>query len=664
MSKVPLNRKVLITLLFKDSLTQIKINRLWTKYEKEILLSINRNGKLYTLEKYKAGYIFLRNLILDLSTNPVPFTRSDKNKIPKILWTLRPLLKNDSKDFKRIALCIAREYEQMHLPIDYSLDTIETPLGETLEYQETCHKFNFFLEVFTDKYEWYKGYLVTPTDNMKISSTLGKGPNGPAVAYAGLDIAAVKENKNLHQALYQLNSCLGMSLPMEMFEKNDMNLDNRKYNYITSKLGFSSEPGGKTRVFAIGDYWTQFSLKPIQISLDKILRSISTDATHEQNKGFKSLLSESIGKDTYCFDLSAASDRIPAKMQKFRMELLGGKALSESWYTIMTDRDFYIPDLKKNVRWGVGQPLGFLSSFPSFALWHHDIVQYAYNSKRMDKGLPLKFFKDYRMLGDDVVIWDTEVANEYHRLITDVFKININLNKSVIGKGGKSQIEFTKRLALNGIEMSSIKRNILHKNSKLSLLDLVDILRERDYIPSEWSYCTLSGLLSSEQSELVNFFLWFRSSSRLPFEGDNQDLMIEKDFANLKVKEARLAKIKEKTLLLDGYLNAAKPLEDYFKQQSLPYSNSALGLTNVYDPNGLHPLVVAINQTGMDLLNIMDAIWDDDPRDDVSLEYLPLISTKSYFHSEKQKGEYLSRIIIDVYTNLKQENSKIAKALK
>jgi hypothetical protein len=346
-------------------------------------------------------------------------------------------------------------------------------------------------------------------------------------------------------------------------------------------------------------------------------------------------------------------------MQKKRLEMLGGKKLAESWFTIMTKRDFYIPALKRNVRWGVGQPLGFLSSFPSFALWHHDIIQYSYNIVRKKRGLPLKFFYDYRLLGDDVVIWNKEVADIYHKLITETLKININMSKSVIGCEGKSQIEFTKRLALNGIEMSSIKRNILSKDNKLSLLDLVDILQERDYIPLEWSYYTLTGLLSSEQTDLVNFFLWIRSPTKRPFEGANKDLVLEKDIVNQKIKDTRLAKIKEKTLLLDGYLNQAKPLETFFEQQSLPYSNSALGLSGEYDPNGLHPLVVAINQTGMDLLNILDAIWDDDPIDDISLEYLPLISTKSYFHSEKQKGEYLSGIIIEVYNDLVKDTRTI-----
>jgi len=141
-----------------------------------------------------------------------------------------------------------------------------------------------------------------------------------------------------------------------------------KETYYTGKLGFSSEPGGKTRIFAIGDYWTQLSLERVQSTLYGVLKSIGMDATRDQDKGFKTLVSESLGRQTFCFDLSTASDRIPAVMQKYRLELLGGKELSESWYSVMTERDFYIKATNQSIRWKVGQPLGLLSSFPSFAL--------------------------------------------------------------------------------------------------------------------------------------------------------------------------------------------------------------------------------------------------------------------------------------------------------
>jgi hypothetical protein len=100
--------------------------------------------------------------------------------------------------------------------------------------------------------------------------------------------------------------------------------------WVTGRLGFSAEPAGKKRVLANGAYLSKTSLKVIQDSLYNTLKSISTDSTENQDKGFKTLLLESSGKPTYCFDLTAASDRIPAEMQKYRLELLGGQALGEA----------------------------------------------------------------------------------------------------------------------------------------------------------------------------------------------------------------------------------------------------------------------------------------------------------------------------------------------
>jgi hypothetical protein len=54
------------------------------------------------------------------------------------------------------------------------------------------------------------------------------------------------------------------------------------------------------------------------------------DCTANQDKGFQTLLKESLGHPTYCFDLQSASDRIPAVMQKYRLELLGGQALADA----------------------------------------------------------------------------------------------------------------------------------------------------------------------------------------------------------------------------------------------------------------------------------------------------------------------------------------------
>jgi hypothetical protein len=659
MKKPNKNRYAFIASLYSEGQSFNKVSLIWNKYETEIHDSIKNHGQRHTLAIYKSCYMFLRNKILQLPTQPIPFCKADRNGIPKPLWSLRPLIKGDRND-KRVALSIVRTYELITLPIDYSTKSIEEPSLEGKDFQETTKLFNKFLEEFTNKYPWYLGSLqVRNPYEPRVFTTLSKGPNGPAVSCAHLDAKGVIQDGKLFQSIKELNSALRQDWITEWMIEQSNSFDTN-IKYLTGRLGFSAEPGGKTRIFAIGDYWSQTSLKVIQDSLYNTLKSISTDSTENQDKGFKDLLQDSKGKPTHCFDLSAASDRIPAIMQKTRLELLGGKKLGDAWHKVMTDRSFTIKTTGRKVRWTVGQPLGLLSSFPSFALWHHDIIQYSANLERMNNGKPLKFFKDYKLLGDDVVIYDSKVAGVYHQLLTEVIGIPINDSKSIIGNSQNSQIEFTKRFSLDGTEMSSVKHNILTKNNLVNMLDLVDIMFERDFIPTNTGSHVNLQTLNQRDQEKFSFMLWVRSHIEPSFEGGNSTFEITRDDFNQRLKEKRAQNIMEKTILIDKYMMEAKPLNTYYEKDSLPHDMTALGLGR-YDTGNLklHPLVWAINQTGLDLSICLSRIWDDEGPDVAPVEYLPIVSSKSYFHNRKTRGEYLSKLIIDTYTELRDESLSV-----
>ncbi|WMV07268.1 hypothetical protein MTR67_000653 [Solanum verrucosum] len=61
-----------------------------------------------------------------------------------------------------------------------------------------------------------------------------------------------------------------------------------------------------------------------------------------------------------------------------------------------------------------GQPLGYYDSWSLFSLSHHYIVWLA-----TLKAYPLRSisFVDYALLGDDIIITDKKVANQYSRLL-------------------------------------------------------------------------------------------------------------------------------------------------------------------------------------------------------------------------------------------------------
>lgn len=667
MKRLSKNRLAFIASLNLQSLSHKKVEHIWSKYETQIQDRITYRGKRDALGFYKEAYAFLRNLLLELPTQSIPFCKVDSNGIPKPLWPLRPLIKGDRSD-RRLALSIARSYEFIRLPIDEDITNVISthPRGDVL--LSVDNEFRQFLERFTRTRGWYLGSLQTNRNADNAFETLSKGPNGPAVAYAHIDARAVIDDGNLFKNIRNLNLALGQEWITEWLERMAEEV-NSSTDYLTGKLGFSAEPGGKTRMFAIGDYWSQTSLKVVQVSLYNTLKKICTDSTADQDKGFKTLLKESHGRRTYCFDLSAASDRIPAIMQKHRLRLLGGDSLADAWHKVMTDRYFTIKRTGVKVKWEVGQPLGLLSSFPSFALWHHDIIQFAANRENFRKGKPLRFFKRYRLLGDDVVIFDDKVAKAYQDLIINEIGLTINISKSVFGDKEKSQIEFAKRLSLNGTEMSSIKHNILSKSDKHSLLDLVDILRERDFISTDTGHYGLLSTLKSEDRELFSFMLWIRSGLSIPFRVSDT-CSIDRDSFNRKVKAKRVQNMEAKAMKLMGNSLDMESerirLKEYYENISVPCSDKALGYMEdeihgdtISERKEFairqHPLVWAITQTSRSQQFTLFDILDDYDPDMSPVEYLPIVSSKSFFHDRKTMTRFLSEIIIDSLRELKDE---------
>jgi hypothetical protein len=206
------NRLALIASLDLHSLTSKVIVDIWIKYETAIHESIKNHGKQYTLALYKESYTFLRNYLLELPTQPISFCKVDSNNIPKPLWALRPLIKRE-RSLKRLALTIARSYEQIRLEVDYSsLESITDEMTQETEksVRGLSKKFRKFLKKFTRKRKWYLGSLSDPIQPWeKVLTTLSKGPNGPAVASSHLDAKAVVQDEVLSKSIEQLNQALG-----------------------------------------------------------------------------------------------------------------------------------------------------------------------------------------------------------------------------------------------------------------------------------------------------------------------------------------------------------------------------------------------------------------------------------------------------------------------
>jgi hypothetical protein len=91
------------------------------------------------------------------------------------------------------------------------------------------------------------------------------------------------------------------------------------------------------------------------------------------------------------------------------------------------------------VSFNAGQALGYYGSWTLFALSHQTIVWMAAMKAYPDKR---SLFWDYAILGDDVVIADSKVAQEYMHLL-DRMGVTISLSKSIVST--KGTLEFAKR---------------------------------------------------------------------------------------------------------------------------------------------------------------------------------------------------------------------------
>jgi len=117
----------------------------------------------------------------------------------------------------------------------------------------------------------------------------------------------------------------------------------------------------------------------------------------------------------------------------------------------------FITPKGQTVNYAVGQPMGGYSSWAVFTLCHHLVVQYA-ATLCGNKG----FFTGYRILGDDIVINDTNVAARYQDII-NTLGVKISPSKSHISK---DMYEMAKRWFINGIEVSPFPLNALVENQR------------------------------------------------------------------------------------------------------------------------------------------------------------------------------------------------------
>jgi len=242
-------------------------------------------------------------------------------------------------------------------------------------------------------------------------------------------------------------------------------------------IGFIQEPGFKLRAVANPNRVLQRALDPLGEFVFRWLGRVHEDCCYHQELGVFAVQGKiAEGQQCHSIDLSNATDLYPyeicdmvlafARVPGSARRLLEGVSRG-TWQV-----PFSAKPISKKVRelqWARGIPLGLRPCFALFSLSHHALVRgicvelgrYSLPSGQTD--LRSALFP-YRILGDDIVIWDDSVAVEYKRIL-GIMGCSIALEKSI---SSSRVAEFAGRVILPNVILHGLKYgDETHDNSFL-----------------------------------------------------------------------------------------------------------------------------------------------------------------------------------------------------
>lgn len=194
-------------------------------------------------------------------------------------------------------------------------------------------------------------------------------------------------------------------------------------NKHVGNIGVTQEPGMKLRLFASPFLLYQAALEPLKIALKRALGEIDQDCHRDQEEGADWAQKQlKQGFTVHSFDLSSATHRFPWKVQVQTMRHLGVPEVVIMLYDHVAKGSYKFQD--ESFAWAQGQPLGSGPSFFSFSLAHHALIRGICRELRQELDC-------YRILGDDIVISNDQVAKRYEKLMRRL-GTHINAAKSRI----------------------------------------------------------------------------------------------------------------------------------------------------------------------------------------------------------------------------------------
>jgi hypothetical protein len=452
-----------------------------TKFITEFNRRLQNNGKTWTLKRYKSIYNWVKAYVLGVHNVDQlldPFIKTSKQGVPTELIPIIGLLYGESI-WIRVIMTVLRIFESIKLEVTFDETSITKEYtGKPIDSIAT--DFETFVKQWFNKFgtKILRKLDITKLAAHEPSFRFKSGPMGPSIITSHLCALAINACPEL---LRWFTDYCHLTSSGELLKQFGITLElcaingDSKISLLSGKISLAAEPAGKTRLFAICNFWVQSVLKPFHNQLMEVLKLFKTDGTFDQIGQFNRILIETKDKATFCFDLSKATDRFPILLQRLLIGVVVNSDFAEAWSNLISRFPFTYNN--NSYTWIVGQPLGAFSSWAMFALTHHLVVQFCY-FKVYNR---IRWFNDYALLGDDIVIWDKPVAIYYQQFMNDI-GVEINLTKSYIGLTNSG--EFAKRHFYNGRNISGFGYQMVQQAcaSFTGWVRFLEILEYEDFI--------------------------------------------------------------------------------------------------------------------------------------------------------------------------------------
>lgn len=430
------------------------------------------NGLLYAIGYFKLVRLHITRFIcgnpLKVNTDYIGLDKDGfPNKFPLLkLYIVNNRFDNNKMRAIMTLLCFTRSIDptpQELEKVPVKFDTIFNPY-KGVNYTIPM----WFIKEFVNHYGFKGNYHFSFSKTAYFS--LKSSPFGNAIVSSFNCILGIPHH--IYRSLYNLSKLSNQDIWLTRLYNLSWEQSPKSRGLFKSKacgsLSLIKDPELKMRVIAMLDYYSQLFLKPIHNHLFKCLKELPCDRTFTQDPAFENRINGN--HRLWSLDLSAATDRFPIKLQEKLIRAIFGYDVSSNWVNILTNRDFTYKGAtdihNTNYRYSVGQPMGAYSSWAAFTLSHHLCVHWCAHLE----GYSIGTFKNYILLGDDIVINHNGVSKRYIILMRKL-GVDISMAKTHVSN---RTYEFAKRWISNGNEITGIPMGgvVRNYNSPKSVLTI------------------------------------------------------------------------------------------------------------------------------------------------------------------------------------------------